>query len=445
MIDLSPELVAIIMLSGLIVTVMTGFPLAFAIGFVGVVMGFLALGPPSINIVYQQLFSKVHGYTFAAVPMFLFMGYMLEASGMAERMYGALYLFLGRLRGGLAIATVAVGAVLAACVGIIGASVSMLAIVALPPMIHRGYDKSFAAGTVCASGTLGILIPPSIMLVVYGPVAGLSVGKLFLAAFVPGFTLAALYAIYIATRCLLQPKLAPAAPTEERIRVSWVKRIGILLAAAVPPGLIILAVLGSIFFGLASPTEASAVGAFATIILAIGYRRFSWDVLKRAATGATRVASMILLIAILSVAFTSIFLASGAGDVVANAIMSAPFGRWGAFGVMMLIVFVLGMFLDWIGIVFVLVPILGPTVAVLGFDPLWFALMVVVMLQTGFMSPPFATAIFFLRGAADPRLGIEMGDIMRGVYPFIAVVFIVVGLCTVFPQMILWLPNLMIK
>ncbi len=444
MIDLSPEVVTILMLGGLIAALVTGFPLAFGVGTVGLVVGMLVMGVHTIDLIYIQLFEHAHGYTLLAAPMFVYMGYMLESSGMAEGMYQALYLFLGRLRGGLALITVMVGTVLAACVGVIGASVTMLAIVALPAMVNRGYSKSLAAGTVCASGTLGILIPPSIMLVVYGPMAHLSVGKLFMAAFIPGFLLAGLYALYIAIRCLIQPSAGPGAPSDT-IQVSLLKRFWVVVRAAVPPALVIMSVLGSIFFGLASPTEAAAFGGFAVTVLVIAYRKFTFAGLKIALTGTMRVTGMIFLIVVLSVAYTSVFISLGGGDVIANAVMATPGGRWAAFAIIMLIVLILGMFLDWIGIVFIMVPILAPTIIALEFNPLWFAMMVVINLQAGFLSPPFATSIFYLRGAAAPELGIAYGHIIKGVYPFIAIVLVVITLCVFFPQIVLWLPGLMIR
>jgi tripartite ATP-independent transporter DctM subunit len=444
MIDLSPEAVTLIMLLGMVLLLMTGFPLAFGVGTVGLVVGILTRGFNTVDLIYIQLFEHAHGYTLLAAPMFVYMGYMLESTGIAEGMYQALYMFMGRLRGGLAIITVAVGTVLAACVGVIGASVTMLAIVALPAMVKRGYSKSLAAGTVCASGTLGILIPPSIMLVVYGPMAALSVGKLFMAAFIPGFILAGLYATYIAIRCMLQPNAGPGAP-RETVQVSLLKRFWVVVRAAVPPAFVIMAVLGSIFLGLASPTEAAAFGGFATTILVIIYRKFTWSSLIEALTGTMRVTGMIFLIVVLSVAYTAIFLSLGGGEVVAEAIVGTPGGRWGAFAVIMFIVFILGMFLDWIGIVFIMVPILAPTIIALEFNPLWFAMMVVINLQTGFMSPPFATSIFYLRGAAAPELGISYGHIIKGVYPFIAIVLVVIVLCIFFPEIVLWLPGQMIR
>jgi tripartite ATP-independent transporter DctM subunit len=444
MIDLSPEAVTLIMLLGMVLLLMTGFPLAFGVGTVGLVVGILTRGFNTVDLIYIQLFEHAHGYTLLAAPMFVYMGYMLESTGIAEGMYQALYLFMGRLRGGLAIITVAVGTVLAACVGVIGASVTMLAIVALPAMVKRGYSKSLAAGTVCASGTLGILIPPSIMLVVYGPMAALSVGKLFMAAFIPGFLLAGLYATYIGIRCMIQPNAGPGAP-EEAVQASLLKRFWVVVRAALPPAFVIMSVLGSIFLGLASPTEAAAFGGFATTILVIIYRKFTWSSLIQALTGTMRVTGMIFLIVVLSVAYTAIFLGLGGGEVVADAITGTPGGRWGAFAVIMFIVFILGMFLDWIGIVFIMVPILAPTIIALEFNPLWFAMMVVINLQTGFMSPPFATSIFYLRGAAAPELGIAYGHIIKGVYPFIAIVLVVIMLCIFFPEIVLWLPGQMIR
>jgi len=444
MIDLSAEAVTIIMLVGLVLLLITGFPLAFGVGTVGLAVGLLVRGFHTVDLIYIQLFEHAHGYTLLAAPMFVYMGYMLESTGIAEDMYQALYLFMGRLKGGLAIITVAVGTVLAACVGVIGASVTMLAIVALPAMVRRGYSKSLAAGTVCASGTLGILIPPSIMLVVYGPMAALSVGKLFMAAFIPGFLLAGLYALYIAIRCLIQPDAGPGAPPDT-VQLSLLKRLWIVVRAALPPAFVIMSVLGSIFFGLAAPTEAAAFGGFATTVLVIAYRKFTWSSLKAALTGTMRVTGMIFLIVVLSVAYTSVFLSLGGGQVVADAIVAVPGGRWGSFAIIMFIVFILGMFLDWIGIVFIMVPIMAPTIIALEFNPLWFAMMVVINLQTGFMSPPFATSIFYLRGAAAPDLGIEYGHIIKGVYPFIAIVLVVITLCVFIPEIVLWLPGQMIR
>jgi len=443
-IDISPELVTILMLGGVLVGVMIGYPLAIPVGALGLIFGFLLFGTPVFDLLYARLFKLINNYALLAIPLFVFMGVMLERSGIAEKMYNALYLWLSGLRGGLAIITVLIGTILAACVGIIGASVSMLALLALPAMLRRGYDKSLASGAVCAGGCLGILIPPSIMLVIYGPMANISVGKLFMGAFIPGFILSGLYMTYIAIRCFLQPQIAPAVPIAER-QVPFLKKTAMLATSLVPPGLLVLAVLGSIFFGIAPPTEAAAVGAFAATLLTIAYRRFNFGVLKETATQTLMVTSMILLIGGLSFVFVGVFIPAGGNKVVKELILAAPGGRWGAFVMVMFIIFLLGFFIDWIGIVFIMVPILAPIAPELGFDPLWFALMICVNLQMAFMTPPMAPAIFYLRGAAPANLGVTMGDIIRGVFPFVGLIIIGLGLCVVFPQIILWLPAQMIK
>jgi len=444
MIELSPEIVCLIMLGGLVFGVLIGYPIAFVIGAIGLIVGYVLFGATVFNLLYTRLLCLISTYTLLAVPLFVFMGVMLERSGIAERMYGSLYVWLSGFRGGLAIITVLIGTILAACVGVIGASVSMLTLVALPAMLKRGYDKSLACGSVCAGGTLGQLIPPSVLLVIYGPMATISVGKLFMGAIPPGLILSGLYCSYIALRCLLQPEKAPVVPPEERA-MPLIKKVTTVTISLAPPALLILAVLGSIFWGIAPPTEAAAVGAFAAIILAIAYRRFNWQGFKEAMLQTMKITSMILLIGGMSFAFVGVFLKAGGGDVVADLILDAPFGRWGAFGVIMFIVFILGFFVDIIGIIFIIVPIISPLVIVLGFDPVWFAIMVNVNFQMAYMTPPFALAIFYLRGSAPPELGVTMADIIRGVIPFVGLIFIGLGLFVAFPDIILWLPGMMIK
>ena len=443
MIDISPEAVTLLLLFGVLVGVMTGYHLALVIGGVGLIVGFLAFGPTVINILYYRVYNNITNYTLLAVPLFIFMGIMLERSGIAERLYDALYLWLGGLRGGLAITTLIIGTVMAACVGIIGASVTMLAVVGLPAMVNRGYDKSIASGAVCAGGTLGILIPPSIMLVVYGPMALISVGKLFMGAFIPGFVLSALYCLYVFVRCQLQPHLAPTVPLAER-QVPFSQKTWKLATSLLPAALLIFSVLGVIFFGIAPPTEAAAVGALVATFLALAYRKLTWKVLRETAHETFKLTSAVLLIAAASFAFTGVFLNAGGGKVVEAFILATPGGRWGAFAVIMFVCFILGMFIDWMGIIFIIVPIVTPVAPVLGFDTLWFAMMIVVNLQMSFMTPPFAYAIFFTRAAAPPELGITTDDIIRGVLPFVALIVIGLALCIIFPDIILWLPSKMI-
>jgi tripartite ATP-independent transporter DctM subunit len=444
MLNVSPELVTFIMLGGILVGVLIGYPLALVVGGIGIVMGIILFGVDiSLQLIYQRLFELINNYILLAVPGFIFMGIMLGYSGITERMFSAMYLWLSGFRGGLAVITILIGTILAACVGIIGASVTALAIIALPEMIKRGYNRALACGAVCAGGTLGILIPPSIMLVVYGPMAALSVGKLFFAAFLPGFMLSGMYCAYIAIHSFIQPHIAPPVPEAERT-VPWRKKFSDLTLSLIPPGVLILGVLGSIFFGVAAPTEAAAVGALVATVLAIVYRRFSFKILKDTATETVKVTGMVLLIGATAYAFVGIFMRAGGGDIVKEMILGAPGGRWGIFAIIMFIVFLLGYFIDWLGILFIIVPIITPVGEALGFDKLWFAMMICVNLQSSFLTPPFAYAIFYLKGAADPSLGVQTGDIIRGVIPYIIIILFGLGLLIAFPQIILWLPSQMI-
>ncbi len=445
MIDLSPEIITFLMLGGVLGLVLTGFPIGLVIGSVAFLVGTLIFGPQiTFNILYSRLYELTLNYPYLAVPLFTFMGVILEHSGIAEDLYNALYEWLSGFKGGLAVVTVIVGTILAACLGTITASVTILTLIALAPMVKRGYDKSLASGTIVAAGTLGILIPPSIMLVVYGPQAGVSVGKMFMGAIFPGLILSGLYITYIAIRCYLNPELGPPIPEAERHKISsWQKTIKLLKAVA-PTVLIILAVLGTIYTGIAPPTEAAAMGSFAVVILAIVYRKFTWDLVKHSALEVLRVSAFVLLIAGLSYAFVGVFMSAGCGEVVNRLIMSVPGGRWGAFAMVMMIVFVLGMFIEWIGIVFIIVPVFSPILLKLGFDPLWAAMMICINLQMAFMTPPMAMSIFVCRGTAPPELGLTMADIIKGVIPHIIIVAFCLILCILFPQIITWLPEKMI-
>lgn len=443
MIELSPEAITILMLGGVVVGKMIGYPLAIPVGAFAIIFGYYIFGAGAFPLLYSRFFAIITNYTLLAIPLFVYMGLMMGQAGIVEKMYQALYVWLSGLRGGLALTTVIIGVILAACVGVIAASVTMLSLMALPSMLRRGYDKRLACGTVCASGTLGILIPPSVMLIIYGPMAGISVGRLFMAAVIPGLILSGLYIAYIAIHTYLRPKVAPAVPVEERA-MPLAKKISILMTSLIPPVSIILAVLGSIFFGIAPPTEAAAVGGVATTVLAIAYRKFSFDVLKDVAMQTLKITSMILLIGGTSFAFVGVFIPAGGGAVVESVILATPGGRWGAFAMVMFLIFLLGFIVDWIGIVFIIVPILAPIVPMLGFDPLWFAMMVIINLQMAFLTPPFAVAIFYLMGVVPPEMGVTMGDAIRGVIPFILLIIVGLALFIAFPELILWLPARML-
>ena len=444
MIELSAEVVTFLMLGGVFALVLTGFPIAFVIGSVAFIVGILIFGP---DITYHILYTRFYGlslnYPYLAVPLFTFMGVILQHSGITKDLYDSLYESLGNLKGGLAIVTIIFGTILATCLGVIAASVTILTLIALEPMISRGYDKSLAAGSIVASGTLGILIPPSIMLVVYGPQAGLSIGQMFMGAIFPGLILSVSYIAYIVIRCRINPELGPSTPSEQITKFSMEKLFK-LLKSMVPPVVLILAVLGTIFTGIAPPTEAAAMGSLAAILLAIAYRKFSWKLISHACIETLRVSSFVVIIAALSYAFVGIFMSAGSGEVVSNFILSVPGGRWAAFTVIMLIVFLLGMFIEWIGIVFIIVPIFSPIIIKLGFNPLWAGMMVCINLQMAFQTPPMAMSIFVLKGTASPELGLTIGHIIKGVIPFIIIIMFTLVLCTIFPGIITWLPEKMI-
>jgi len=432
------------MLGGVLTLVMTGFPIAFVIGSVAFFVGLLVFGPTTtFHILYSRFYDLSLNYPYLAVPLFTFMGVILQHSGVTKDLYDCLYEALGRLRGGLAVVTILFGTILAACLGVIAASVTILTLIALTPMVTKGYDKSLASGSIVAAGTLGILIPPSIMLVVYAPQAGLSIGQMFMGAIFPGLLLSAFYISYVVIKCALDPEAGPAIPPDQITPFNMQKLVRLLISL-VPPLLLIIAVLGTIFAGIAPPTEAAAVGCSAAIILAIAYGKFSWGLIKRASMETMRVSAFVVLIAALCYAFVGIFMSAGAGDVVANFILSVPGGKWMSFFVIMAIVFMLGMFIEWIGIVFIVVPIFSPIIVALGFDPLWAGMMVCINLQMAFQTPPMAMSIFVLKGTAPKELGVTIGDIIKGVIPFVIIIMIVLALCSFFPGIITWLPAKMI-
>jgi tripartite ATP-independent transporter DctM subunit len=445
MVEMSPQLTVVVMFSFLLLSIFMGFPLGFSLFGVALVVGFINIGAKTFAILYTQAFGVFTNYTLVAVPLFVFMGVMIEESGIGGALFNTLEIWLYRLRGHLALVVVLTGTALAACTGIIAGSVVMLGMVALPHMMKRGYNKELACGAICAGGTLGILIPPSVMLVVYGATAEISVGRLFMGAFGAGFTLSALYLLYIAVLSFIKPSLAPTSYEEHAVSISLGRRLYMLLTSVFPIAFLILAVLGSIFLGVAAPTEAAAVGAFVATLLALGRRGLTWRGLKKVALECTKVTGMIAIVAIGALAFTGVLLRLGGGRVVAEFIMSAPGGKWGVWATVMVIVFILGMFIDWLGIVFIVVPLVTPIAPQIGFNPLWFALSICVNLQMAFMSPPFALAIYFLKGVIPPEYGITTAHIIRGVVPFIILIWIGLGLMVAFPQIILWLPSQMIR
>ena len=436
---MTPEqLAAVIMLTILLIMVIGGAHLAFALMFLAVIFGLIYLGPPIFPMSMLKIFGVMQSEILIAVPLFVFMGTILEKSGVAEGVYQSLYELFGPVRGGLAFATVATCTVFASCTGVIAATVTTMTLLAVPSMLKRNYDKGLATGVVCAGGSLGILIPPSVMLVMYGPMANLSVAKLFAAALFPGLVLSFLFLVYIALRSWLQPTSAPAISAEERSAVGG-KLLMHTVVHMLPPLFLIIAVLGSIIGGVASPTEASGVGALCAMLVAAGYRRLNIQNVKDAAHTTLIVTVMVFYIIIGAQIFNAVFLYLGGGVLIRNMLIAIPLGKWFILATMMFILFILGFFISWQGLLYVIVPIFLPVATALGFDQLWFALLVCLNLQMSFLTPPFAYAIFFVKGASPPE--ITTWDIYRGVVPFVAMQALGVAICIVFPEIILWLPR----
>ncbi len=439
---MSPEYLALTMFFGVIVLVFAGVPLYLALGGLGLYFGIAGGWSPQV---YDQFINRIFGLmsseVLPAVPLFVFMGAILDKSGAADKLFGAFYLAMGGLRGGLAVATILICTIFAACTGVVGASVTTMGMLALPAMLKRNYNIPLACGAICAGGTLGILIPPSVMMLLYGPMVGLSVAKMFMGAFIPGFVLSGLFIGYIILICLFKPEYGPPMPKEERAGIPMIKVAGEIMLYMVPPMFLILAVLGSIFFGVASPTEAAAMGGMGSILVAIFYRKLTLKVIYDGVLNTLKITTMVMFVAVGAFMFSGVFMALGGAKLIGNYIIALPLGKWGIVIVMMVIIFVLGMLIDWIGILFIVVPIFTPVIVQLGFDPLWFSLVVCVNLQMSFISPPFAYSIFYLKGVAPPQ--VEMIQIIKGVIPFVFLQMIGLILVILFPQLIMWLPSKM--
>lgn len=443
MIDMSPELLTILMFVGLLMGLFLGHPLAFVLGGLAVIFGLIGWGPECYGMFMNRIYGIMDNYILLAIPLFIFMAQILDQSGVAEKLFKAMRYLFGPLRGGLAVAVVVVSTLFGACTGIIGASVVTMGLLALPVMLKYGYDKRLSCGCIAAGGTLGILIPPSIMLIVMANQASLSVGKLFAGAIVPGLILSTLYIIYILFKCQVHPEAGPALTLEERKAVSTRELTLMVLKSLAPPMILILGVLGTIFTGIATPTEASGVGAFLAFIMTLAYGKFTWSGLYLALAQTGKTTSMVIVILVGATCFTGVFLGLGGGDVVEEFILSIGLGKWGTFIVMMIVCFVLGMFIDWIGIVMITFPLFLPIAAQLGFDKLWFVVTIAVMLQDSFLTPPFGYALFYLKGVAPEE--VTTSDIYWGSFPFWRLMELGLIIVVIFPQTITWLPSIIIK
>ena len=435
--DLSIELITLIMFGGLFFLLLINVPIAFATGSLAIICAYFFWGPRTINLFPGAIYGMVTNYIFVAVPMFIFMGAVMERSGITDHLYEAVYIWMGSFRGSLAIATILASMVMSAMVGVIGAIIVSMALIALPAMLKRGYDKNLAMGSIMAGGALGVLIPPSIMLIMYATWAGVSIRQMFLGAVMPGLLLGGLFLAYITIRCWLQPELGPALPPEDRAPLR--KKISHLKALILPTSLVIF-VLGSIFAGIATPTEASGIGAFGSIICALTYGRLNWDLIKYACISTIRLSAMVMWIGFGAVMFISVYNGLGGVTFVKNVMLELPVQPWVILVGMMVIVFFLGMIIEWVGIIMLTTPIFLPIVAALGFDPIWFGVIVCVNLQMDVLTPPFGYALFYMRGVAPS--GITTIDIFRASIPFVLLQLTGLILCMVFPQIVLWLPSL---
>lgn len=454
------EILAFVMFLMVGVVLLTGYPVAFALG--GTALVFALLGTlfggfdaSLLAAMPNRLFGIMTNTTLIAVPLFVFMGVMLERSKVAEQLLDTMAQLFGPVRGGLGISVTVVGMLLAASTGIVGATVVTMGLLSLPTMLRRGYSPEVATGTICASGTLGQIIPPSIVLVLLGDVLSsayqqaqlsqgifspetVSVGDLFAGALFPGLLLVGMYIIYMIGLAIFRPESVPALPLEERT-ASTSELIKKALLVLLPPMLLIFAVLGSILMGMATPTEAASVGAVGAGLLAMAHRQFNIEILKEVVTATTKVTSMVFLIFIGASIFSLVFRGYGGDEAVERLLTDLPGGVFGAMLVVMLIMFLLGFILDFIEITFVVVPIVAPILLMMGLDPVWLGVMIAINLQTSFLTPPFGFALFYLRGVAPPE--VTTGQIYRGVVPFIIIQLLALIALSIWPELATWLPT----
>lgn len=454
------ELMPFLMFLGVGTVLLAGYPVALSLG--GTALAFAFVGeafdlfdPAFLEALPNRLYGVMTNDTLIAVPLFVFMGVMLERSRVAETLLDTMALLFGPLRGGLGISVTLVGMLLAASTGIVGATVVTMGLLTLPTMLRRGYDPSLAAGTICASGTLGQIIPPSIVLVLLGDVLSsayqqaqldqgvyspetVSVGDLFVGALIPGLLLVGLYVVYLAVVALLKPQAMPAIPAEERAIGGAALALRVLVVL-MPPLLLIVAVLGSILGGLATPTEAASVGAVGALLLAAIHRQFNLTTLRQVVRQTAQVTSMVFLIFVGAAIFSLVFRGFEGDDVVSEFLTGLPGGTVGAVTLVMLVMFLLGFILDFIEITFVVVPIVGPVLLAMGLDPVWLGVMMAVNLQTSFLTPPFGFSLFYLRGVAPPSL--RTTQIYTGVVPFVLIQLGMLGLLALWPALATWLPK----
>ena len=435
---MSSELITILFFGGMFALIFAGVPVAFALGGISSIFLYLTWGGDGFFLVANRLWTAMNSFTLIAIPLFMFMALILERTGVAQALFRMIHLWSGGLRGGLAIGTVLICAMFGAMVGVSGAAVVAMGAIALPAMLERKYDKRLALGCINAGGGFGVLIPPSIVMIVYAMLTGVSVGALFAAGMIPGLLMSVLVAGYIAIRCWLQPELGPALPKEER--GDWSERFRSLMAVALPIGIVVM-VLGSILSGIATATEAAAIGVLGSLLSAMVHRTLSLNLIKEALLQTLRLTSLIMWIILGAQVFSTAYSAMGAQQVVMDLMAAIPGGEWGALAAMLLLLLLMGMVLDPIGIMLITLPVFMPIITMYGIDPIWFGVLFVIMVEIGYMTPPFGFNLFYLRGVAPPSISI--GDIYTSALPYAAVILFGLLLIIAFPGIALWLPKLL--
>lgn len=443
---MSPELLTIGMFVTLISLIVLGLPLAYSLAGTAVIFGLIENGfslDGLFGFYINNAWGTMNNFVLVAVPLFILMAQLLDRAKISDALFEALYVVMGGIRGGLGLAVIFVCVILAATTGIVGASVVGMALLAGPKLIEKGYNKELAAGLICSGGTLGILIPPSIMLVVYGGLTGLketSVGALFAAAILPGFLLAFLYMSYVSITCLIKPSYGPPISREEASGYSASQKTWMVIKSMIPPLILIFSVLGTILAGVATPSEAAGVGVLGAAILAIASGNFNWPVVFESCKATLKTTSMVMILVLFGNLFSASFLFIGGGDVITDLLIGGDLHPNMVMFIMLFAVFMLGMFIDWVAILLVCLPVYMPICLELGFDPLWFSMLICIVLQTSFLTPPFGYALFYFAGAVPPD-EYRMMQIYRGVLPFIILQAVGVLICVIFPSIITYLPG----
>jgi len=424
-------MIGLIMFGVALVMLLIGFPVAFTFGGVAVFFGLFAEGTQIFALMPHRIWSIMNNTILMAIPLFIFMGIVLQKSNLAERLLESMGFLFGEIRGGIAISTVLVGALLAASTGVVGASVVAMGVISLPVMLKYNYDKRLATGAICAAGTLGQIIPPSIVLIILGDVFQEPVGDLFKAALWPGLSLVAFYVAYIVIVTIVKKDLAPPIKLE-KMKGSKKRQVLQALKAIIPPLVLIILVLGSILAGVATPTESSSVGGIGAIVLAALYRQFSFRMIWESSLETVKISAMVFAILVGATAFSMVFTYTGGDWIVEDFMMGLPGEKWGFLILSMLIIMALGFFIDFVEISYIVVPILAPIAANLGINPIWYAILVAMNLQTSFLTPPFGFSLFYLKGVAPPE--VRTTDIYYGVVPFILLQTFVLGILVVCPE-----------